>query len=370
MPTYIVEDSKKITASTLLLTLQRDETERPLAFLPGQYAAISFEKRGKVSNARCFSIVSSPTDQHTLQFSMRVRGRYTNALSRLQKGDLMDVTGPFGGFVFDTTRDNKAIFIAGGIGITPFMSMMRYLSELQADNEVTLLYSCATQDDVPFGDDLIAIEAKHPNLKVMFVVGSGPTDHLPAKQVASGRISPEILDSVTNKTYTDRRFFICGPPVFMKAMSGILAKQGTPKANILTEAFTQSSPKQTSILRSWPGNIYALGAVGLLLGSFVIMVSDLLRNLPQNTTLRPTKTTPYLITNARQQQLDQLVNTIPPSPDVIKAPTTPVAPTNNQSQSIYPNTSNPQPQTLAPIYTAPITMPAPACQTTPSGRCI
>ena len=364
MHTYIVEESKKITSSTLLLTLKRDDSERPLAFQPGQYAAISYEKRGKLSTVRCFSIVSSPTDQHVLQFSMRVRGRYTTALSKLKQGDIVEVTGPFGGFVFDTTNDRKAIFLAGGIGITPFMSILRYLSTLKADNEVTLLYSCASQDDIPFKDELLGIQTDHPNLKVLFIIGNGPSDKLPQGQVASGRITTEILDNVTSKNYQDRRFFICGPPVFMNSMANLLIKQGTPKPHILTEAFTQSSPKQTSILRSWPANAYALGAVGLALGSFVIMMSDLLRVLPPTTTLRPTKTAPYIITNARGKQLDQLVNSIPPSPDVITAPTA------NQSSNINSGTVNPQPQTLAPIYSAPISAPAPTCQTTPSGRCI
>ncbi len=368
MHTYTVQESTKITPSTLLLTLQLEESERPLAFQPGQYASISYEKRGKFSTSRCFSIVSSPTDQHVLQFSMRVRGHFTTALSKLQKGDLVDVTGPFGGFVFDTTRDKKAVFMAGGIGITPFMSMVRYLSALKADNDTVLLYSCASQDDVPFGDELRDIQDKHPNLKVIFVVGNGPIDKLPADQVVSGRITPELLDKVTGKSYNDRRFFICGPPVFMKPMAGMLVKQGVPNTNILTEAFTQSSPRQTSVLRSWPANAYALGVIGIVLGSFAVMVSDLLRTLPSTTTLRPTKTAPYLITNARQKQLDQLVNSIPPSPDVITAPTTPSV--SNQSPTILPDTTNPQPQTIAPIYAAPISAPAPACQTTPSGRCI
>ena len=362
MLTYSVQESKKITESTLLLTLQRDESERPIAFQPGQYAAISFERRGKPSPARCFSIVSSPTDQHMLQFSMRVRGRFTTSLSKLQPGDLVDIGGPYGGFVFDTTRDKKAVFLAGGIGITPFMSMMRYLDTLKAENDVTLLYSCATQDDVPFGDELMDIQKRHPNLKVMFVVGNGATDKLPQDQVATGRISPELLDKVTANDYKGQKFFICGPPVFMKAMVGVLSRQGAPQGNILTEAFTQSSPKQTSILRSWPANVYALGAIGLLLGSLVIMVSDLLKALPPTTSLKPTKTAPFLITNARQQQLDQLVNTIPPSPSVITAP--------SSNQNINQNTANPQPQaSTTPIYKSPITV-APTCQTTPSGRCI
>lgn len=362
MSIYLVQENTKITRSTLLLTLRRDETERPLAFQPGQYAAISFEHRGKTSPARCFSIVSSPTDQHVLQFSMRLRGHFTTALSRLQEGEIVDVIGPYGGFVFDSYRDKKAVFLAGGIGITPFMSMMRYVAALQSNNEVTLLYSCASQDDIPFKDELLTLQEGRPNLNVIFVVASGPIDSLPAAQVTSGRIDASLLDRASGKDYQQQRFFICGPPPFMKATVNVLTKQGASSSNILTEAFTQSSPKQTSILRSWPANVYALAFVGLLLGGFAITMSDLLKSLPPVTVHKPTKMAPYLITNARQQQLDQLVNAIPPSPTVI---TIPVA-----NVDTNPTTVNPQPQTTTPIYGAPVYMPAPACRTTPSGRCI
>jgi hypothetical protein len=113
--------------------------------------------------------------------------------------------------------------------------------------------------------------------------------------------------------------------------------------------------------------VYVLGAIGVALGSFAVMASDLLKALPPTTTLKPTQTAPYLITNAREQQLDQLVNTIPPSPSVITAPI------DNQTQG---KTVNPQPQTATqtqtttPIYSAPISAPAPTCQTTPSGQCL
>lgn len=357
MATYYVVESKKITPSTLLLTLQRDEHERPIAFQPGQYAAISYEHRGRKSVSRCFSIVSSPTEQDILQFSMRVRGLFTTALAGLQKDDVVEVHGPFGGFVFDALKDVEAVCMAGGIGITPMMSIMRYLARLNAQNHVTLLYSCATQDDIPFKDELLQIEDEHANLKVHFIVGKGPTDTLPAGQVSSGFITPELLDTVTKGNYHHPKFFICGPPPFMNAMVHTLDSKGTPKNRILTEAFTQSSPRQTSILHSWPANAYAVGALSIAIGTFVVMMSDLLKSLPPTTSQLPTKTTPFLVTNARQQQIDQLVNTIPPSPNVITSPTTQQA----QQEVVTPSTAAPQvqtqtvtpPPTSAPVYTAP-----------------
>ena len=345
MRTYIVEESKKITPSTLLLTLRRDEMERPLAFLPGQYAAISYEHQDRKSTTRCFSIVSSPTEQNLLQFSMRVRGSFTTALSNLQKDDIVNVGGPFGGFVFDTNRDKQAVFIAGGIGITPFISMMRYLAAFDAKNEVTLLYSCQIQDDIPFGAELTEIQKQHPNLKTIFVVAHDPVDKLPAAHVARGAITPELLDTVTDKDYSKQRFFLCGPPGFITAMSATITKKGATRQQIMTEAFTQSSPKQTSILRSWPANIYALGVIGFVLGGTAVTMVDLFRLLPSSASPKATSAAPYLITNARQQQLDQLVNSIPPSPSVIGVSTT--STTNVQSTTV-----SPQPTTLSPIYQA------------------
>ena len=339
MRTYLVQENQKITASTILLSLKRDESERHLAFEPGQYASIGFSRNNKKSAVRCFSIVSSPTDQDRLQFSMRQRGRFTTALSKLEPGDIVYVAGPFGGFVFDVDKDKTAVLMAGGIGITPFMSMMRYLDKLNAENNVVLLYSVQNQEDVPFSDELIAIERRHPNLKTIFVVGKDSTDKLPQHSVASGYITPELLDKVTNAKYDEQRFFICGPPVLMKAMSALVMQKHVPKRRILTEAFTQSSPKQTSILRSWPANVYALGAISFALGSLAVMVSDLLKTLPPLSADQPTKTTPFFVTNARQKQLDQLVNSIPPSASLISLPTT-------QSST-------------APTSTAPVTAPAP-----------
>ena len=352
MRKYVVQQNQKITASTLLITLQRDELERPMAFQPGQYAAISFEHRTKRSPARCFSIVSSPTDQDILQFSMRVRGHFTTALSNLQKDDIVNVTGPFGGFVFDATRDVKAVLIAGGIGITPMISIMKYLAKLNASNNIVLLYGCQNQEDIPFKEDLLSIERQHPNLHSEFVIGKGPIDQLPAKNAATGSISADLMDRVVGADYSTQKFFICGPPGFMKAMSDIVINKGVAKDRIMTEAFTQSSPKQTSILRSWPANVYALGMVGIVLGSFVVMVSDLLKTLPPTTTAQPTKTVPFYITSARKEQLDQLVNTIPPSPSLITVPTSNQAPSATSS-SAASQTANTPPPTFAPVYLAP-----------------
>src|ERR1019366_4016478 len=123
------------------ITLQNDEQGRPFGFQPGQYAAISFWHKGRQTPARCFSIVSSPTDQEFLRFSLRVNGHFTKAVEDIKPDDPIKVYGPFGGFIFNTVHDSDVIMLAGGIGITPFISMIRYISRLKTTNKVVLLYS-------------------------------------------------------------------------------------------------------------------------------------------------------------------------------------------------------------------------------------
>ena len=140
MHVYKLVRNEKISPSTQLITLVNDEPGRPFGFQPGQYAAISFKHNGKPTPARCFSIVSSPTDQETLQFSLRVNGHFTRAVQDIKPGDIVKVFGPFGGFMLNTAHDKDVVMLAGGIGITPFISMIRYVSRLETDNKVSLLY--------------------------------------------------------------------------------------------------------------------------------------------------------------------------------------------------------------------------------------
>lgn len=312
MYTYFVQSVEQITSSTLLLTLEKSSEESHIfSFQPGQYAAISFMRKGRPSAARCFSVVSSPTDQNILQFSMRTRGRYTSALTKLKKGDQVSVRGPFGGFVFDTERDQNAVFIAGGIGITPFMSMMQFATKLEIKNDITLIYGVASQDDIPFKEMLDEMEAKNPHLKIVYVVGGGPTNKLPHKTVATGFINADILDLYAEH-YTEATYFICGPPPLMNGLVKVLQAKNVPKYRLITEAFAQGSHRQTGKVHSWPQNMYILSGVGIAMGSFAVMVADMVNSLPQTNLVKGDGAIDLLSDQTdREKDLDALVNNLP-----------------------------------------------------------
>jgi ferredoxin-NADP reductase len=380
MHKYIVQEADQITQSTLLLTLKRSETGPPFAFQPGQYAVINFYRKRRPSAVRCFSIVSSPTQQDILQFSMRTRGHFTKALSRLKPGDNVDVSGPFGGFVFDAQRDKHTVFMAGGIGITPFISMSRYAAATKADNKIDLLYSCQTQDDIPFLDELKQLEQANPHFKVTFVIADGPSDKLAGQRVSMGRISPELIDQVTTKGLINTTtFLICGPPPFMRGMTTMLKSKGVQSNYIMTEAFSQGPNRQTGKVKNWPVNMYVMTAAGLGVTSFIITVADMLKTLPpssifgSNSNIRR-----EVLTNSRQADLDSLVNSLPayevtqPESNAVKQAIAAAAsqqkPTTNTSTPSTTTTNKVSSPTPAPAPTpVPIKTTPPPCTTTQSG---
>lgn len=312
MHKYYVSSADQITPSTLLLTLEKDQNEtRIFSFQPGQYAAISYKRRGQPSVARCFSIVSSPTEQHMLQFSMRTRGKYTTALTKLKPGDEVAVRGPFGGFIFDAERDKKAVFVAGGIGITPFMSMMQFATKLQVQSDITLLYGVASQDDIPFYDKLTEMEQANPRLKIVYVVGNGPTDKLSHKTVATGFINEDVLNLHAD-AYHEATYFICGPPPFMNGVLKVLNAKQVPSYRLITEAFAQGSHRQTGKVLSWPQNMYVMSGMGLALGAAAIMVTDIVKSLPQTAFVQGDGAIDLLSGESeREQDLDDLINELP-----------------------------------------------------------
>lgn len=388
MHKYYVKSAEQITPSTLLLTLEKDPDENRLfSFQPGQYVAISFKRHHRPSVARCFSIVSSPTEQTRLQFSMRTRGKYTSALTTLQPGDEVLVRGPFGGFVFDVKRDTHAVFAAGGIGITPFMSMMQYATAISLHNEIILLYGVPSQDDIPFFDDLNALQLRNPKLKIVYVVGNGPIDKLAGYTCETGFVNDQTFERYA-ANYVEATYFVCGPPPFMRGILKTLRTKGVPRNKLITEAFSQGPNRQTGRVASWPQNIYVMGGVGLALTTLTVMVTDVIKSLPQTPFVSGENALELVSDpNQREEDLDGMVNELPnlsekkgASVAVVNAlkkskastaPSKPLSPTYYSSSPTTPQTttgSTSRPATSSGSATpTPVPTPKPVCTTSQSG---
>ena len=355
---YVVSDNHKITSTTLLLTLKKDHLTKPFYFQPGQYASISFKNKGRPSPVRCFSMVNSPHDQNKLQFSIRILGNYTKAVANLKVGDTVNVMGPFGGFLIDQDKDQDIVMIAGGIGIAPLISIIHYVSNIKLPNKINLIYSCKNQDDVPFIEQLMDLSDSNPNFKLNFLISDGPTNKLKSYSVNSGRVTSEIIKKIIGSSLIGKKFLICGPPHFMKSMTNSVVSMGANKRNIITEAFNGGPNGQPGNLRSWPFNIYVFGAVGVVLASFAVSLSDLLIDLPSSSLLNTTNLVDSSSsTNSRQNELDKLVNnlpnvttTLPASPDAINA-----GQASNTSSTPTTTPTTTTPTTTNPVVTPTVT---------------
>jgi ferredoxin-NADP reductase len=358
---YFVVNNHKLTSSTLLLTLKKDVLAKDFVFLPGQYVTISFKRNGRPTPARCFSIANSPTEKDIIQLSIRIRGRYTGRVAELNIGDEVQVRGPFGSFVFDENIDKDVVMLAGGMGIAPLISIVHYVSNINLTNKINLLYSCKDQDDVPFIEQLTDLMSSNQNFKITLSISGGLVDKLTKYNVISGRITPEVIDANINNSYAGKRFFICGPPQFMNSMASILHKKGVSAGNIMMETFSQGPNSQTGKIRSWPMNIYAFGAIGVVLGGLAVMISDILNILPSNSALGSSSLVDSNnATNSRQAELDNLVNSLPLVTN--PAPLSPSA-ASSGTQQTSSSTSAPT-TTTAPTATK--TTPAPVCTTSQS----
>jgi ferredoxin-NADP reductase len=284
MKQFKVISTKLITSNTLLLSLKPKSRRDVIDYYPGQYAAIGFRYKGRPSPMRSFSIVSSPSNEDILQFATRINGEFTTSLSELESGDSMFVQGPFGNFVIDESQDKNVILIAAGIGITPFMSMIKDASETKLNIPIVLLYSNPSQENVPFYNEITELDRKNPKFKSAFFITNGPADKLADGRILKGRINEERLDQITAGNYQNFTFFICGPKGFTSSMKSILENNNTDPSKIITEEFTPAS--QVNSISILPKHsvyrwTYAFTGMTLVLATAFFMAIDLVRAVPK-----------------------------------------------------------------------------------------
>lgn len=207
-----------------------------LLFKPGQYATITFPGYPKLRSNRPFSMVSSPAEQKVIRFGVKMFGRFTKGLRALKPGDSAIVAGPFGSFTFDENALGDLVLLAGGIGVTPFLSMVSYATDLQLPNRITMFYSSRTWGESAYRDELIDLNRRNPNFDLVFTI----TDDKRVPQHPSliqGRITRELISQRLNGDLWTKTFFVCGPPPFMAAMKAALRSMGVLPAQIRTEGF-------------------------------------------------------------------------------------------------------------------------------------
>lgn len=229
------------TPTVLTFRLADPAADRlPFDFLPGQFLQVEIEPPGTKPARRSYTIASSPTQRAYVELTVKreEQGIVSRHLhDHVAVGELLRITGPFGAFTFTGTDADSIVLIAGGVGITPMMSVLRYLTDTAWAGEIFFLYGARSTEEFVFRDELERLERHFPNLHVMAAMQRAPGTVWLGPE---GPITRQMLrDAVPD--IARRRIHMCGPPAMMAAMRTELAALGVPEAQLHTEAFGPAS---------------------------------------------------------------------------------------------------------------------------------
>jgi ferredoxin-NADP reductase len=230
-----IKEKREVASQTLLVTF--DLLGREIDFEPGQYFFVTLPDIGHQDERglrRHITVVTSPNERGVLGLCTRLRDTaFKRTLAELEVGAGVDVEEPKGEFVLPKETDRPYVFIAGGIGITVFRSMLRYIVEERLPHRVTLVYSNRDQDSAAFLDELAELERANPNMRVVLTM----TDD-PAWEGETRRIDAELLRDHLEGELGSFTYLVAGPPAMVEAMEKTLAEAGVPEAQIRPERFS------------------------------------------------------------------------------------------------------------------------------------
>lgn len=208
-----------------------DRSRHSFDYVPGQFVRMHLNIDGNQED-RSFSISSSPTEP-LVMITMRHSDKpFKQLLSQKKKGDLISFSPPQGKFLLDTNPSKKLLFIAGGIGITPFRSMLTFLHHTNSPLPVTLLHSSRTEEEIIFKEELESLAQNFSPFSLTHTITRSTT-----WAGKKGRITKEDLEiSPTDKENT--LVYICGLPRMVIDMVTILRALKVPSDNTRFELFT------------------------------------------------------------------------------------------------------------------------------------
>ena len=201
-------------------------------FSPGQFLAVRVQLDGR-PHVRCYSISSAPHTRGYLEIAVRRQGLVSSVLhATLREGSTLTINRSGGQFVYPIGDDRPLALIAGGIGITPLLSMVRHAVAADPSRPITLLYSVRREDDLAFYDELRALAARHPQLHVVITLTrpAGPT------RFRTGRIDAAMLRQHAPAP-ANTLFYVCGPGPMIADLRAVLVGLGVPENQVRFEQF-------------------------------------------------------------------------------------------------------------------------------------
>lgn len=233
-----------ISFKTTLVKKEKDSSDadrfffkkpRTFTYQAGQYIKMWMEIENPDARGvtRYFTLSSSPTDDYLLITTRIIKSSFKLALGKLEIGAKVKMRGSWGDFTLDQAQGRPIVFLSGGIGITPFHSMIKYVSDKNLDIPITLFCSYKTPDEIFFVDKLNDITAVSKNIKMVVTITQPENTEWKGE---TGRITTDLLQKHLD-SFSKYVYYIAGPDPMVEGIEKLLLSLKIPKDQILTDGF-------------------------------------------------------------------------------------------------------------------------------------
>ena len=221
-------------------------------YQPGQFVTLELEINGKIVK-RPYSISSTPSRPHSLDITVKLAtapndvpdappGLVSNWLhDNLQAGSQVKIGSPLGDFSCLERPSSKILFISAGSGITPMMSMSRWLLDTNAGSDIIFFHSARTADDIVFRQELELMTSRYANFQLATTLTREDSNSSPGGRV--GRFSKSMLSEIA-PDFVERTVYICGSEPFTQQVKEILQELKFPMENYYAESFGKPKKKK------------------------------------------------------------------------------------------------------------------------------
>jgi ferredoxin-NADP reductase len=230
-----IKDKQEVAKGTLLVTF--DLLGEEVAFTPGQYFHVTLPNLGDNDDKglrRHITVVTSPNEKGVLGLATRMRdSAFKRTLRELAVGSEVEVEPPKGKFGLPDDPSRPLVFVAGGIGITGFRSMLRYIHEERLPYRVTLIYSNRDRASTAFLDELRELEQALPDFRLILTMTQDPGWEGETRKL-DGEFVKDYLKGDLNR-YT---FLVAGPPAMAEGVEAALGNAGVQDENVIVERYS------------------------------------------------------------------------------------------------------------------------------------
>jgi ferredoxin-NADP reductase len=228
-----VKEKTEVAKRTLMVVF--DLLGEDVDFVPGQYFWVELPDRGYHDERglrRHITIVTSPNERGVMGLATRLReSAFKHTLAQLEVGDEVVVEEPKGDFQLPQDTSKHYVFVAGGIGITVFRSMLRYIAEENLSYKITLVYSNRDLESTAFVDELQELETRIDGLRIVLTMTDDPTWEGDKRRI-NAEFLRELLGDLDGFT-----FLVAGPPAMVNSVADSLEEAGVPEERVLRSRF-------------------------------------------------------------------------------------------------------------------------------------